>query len=540
MSGVVLVPSQRLLKHTTMKKTLIIVCLVMSTVPFLMAQRIGKQDILIKNAWVFDGSGKDSVQLDVGIKKDRITFVGKADQKLKAKKIIDGTGLYLAPGFIDPHTHHNGRLMSEKAENRAVLRVLKQGVTTIFMGNDGSGPLPIGKTLDQWQKDGIGVNAALFVPHGTVRAKVIGYRNIGVSDEQIGQMKELVEQGMKEGAFGLSTGLFYTPGFFSSTDEVIELSKVAAAYGGIYDTHQRDEGSQSVGVINSVKEVLEIGEKAGIPVHISHIKVSGKPSWGKSVEIVRLMEEAQQKGIKVSANQYPYVASRTGLGSAIVPTWVRDGGSAAMKKRFQDETLRDSILKGITGLIQARTGTADKLFLSIPSDKFLDNKSLDEVAKAWGMSPEAATIEILKDKSPSVHSFSMTEDDLLNFMRQPWVMVGSDGGGGHPRAYGTFPRVLRRYVLDKNVLSMAEAIHKSSGLTAQTLNIKDRGLIKEGYFADVVLFDPKTIVDKAEFGKAEQLAEGMEYVIVNGTLTIDRGEYTKALAGRTLRMNEGK
>lgn len=506
----------------------------------LTAQKLPPLDVLIKDAWVFDGSGRDSVQQDVGIAKDRIAFVGKADQKLKAKKVIDGTGLYLSPGFIDPHTHHNGRLMSEKPENRAVVRKLKQGVTTIFMGNDGSGPFPIGETLNLWESEGTGPNVALFVPHGTVRAKVVGYRNIGVSDEQIEKMKGLVEQSMKEGAFGLSTGLFYTPGFFSSTDEVIELSKVAAAYGGIYDTHQRDEGSQSIGVINSVKEVLEIGEKANIPVHISHIKVSGTPSWGKSTEIIRLVEEAQRKGIKVSANQYPYVASRTSLSAAIVPTWVRDGGSAAMKKRFQDETLQDSIHRGIVELIQARTGTADKLFLSIPSDKFLDNKSLDEVAKAWNISPEAAVVAILKDKSPSVHSFSMTEEDLLNFMRQPWVMVGSDGGAGHPRAYGTFPRVLRRYVMDQNALTLAQAIHKSTGLTAETLSIKDRGLIKEGHYADILLFDPKTIRDNATFEKAAQLASGVEYLFINGKLAIDKGEYTKVLPGRALRLNEGK
>lgn len=522
-----------------MKKTLIALCLLSFSSSYLVAQPSNdKLDVLIKNAWVFDGTGNDSVQIDIGIKKDRITFVGKLEGLMGAHRIIDATGLYLAPGFIDPHTHHNASLMSESAERRALLRVLKQGVTTVFMGNDGSGPMPIGETLEQWEEEGIGVNAALFVPQGTVRARVIGYRNIGVSDEQIDQMKGLVEQGMKEGAFGLSTGLFYTPGFFSSTDEVIELSKVAAAYGGIYDTHQRDEGSQSIGVINSVKEVLEIGEKANIPVHISHIKVSGMPSWGKSTNIIRLIEEAQGKGIKVTANQYPYVASRTSLSAAILPPWVRDGGSSVMKKNLQDSVVRDSILRGIKELITVRSGTADRLFLSIPSDHFLHNKSLDEVAKAWNMTPEAATIEILKKKSPSVHSFSMTEEDLLNFMRQPWVMVGSDGGGGHPRAFGTFPRVLRRYALDKNVLSLATAIHKSTGLTAKTLSIKDRGLIKEGYYADIILFDPKTVTDKAEFGNAEQLAVGIEYVLVNGQLTIDQGVYTKRLAGKSLRLNE--
>src|SRR5690606_22581163 len=393
------------------KKILIGACLMASSVTFVMAQRgADKLDILIKNAWIFDGTGRDSVQQDVGIKKDRIQFIGKANKDTKAQKVIDATGLCLSPGFIDPHTHHTRRLSSEKAEERAVLRCLMQGVTTILMGSDGAGPLPNGEKVDEWQKEGNGLKAALFVPQATVRAKVIGYRNIGVSDEQIEEMKKLTEQGMKEGAFGLSTGLFYTPGFFSSTDEVIELSKIVASYGGIYDTHQRDEGSQSIGVVNSVKEVLEIGEKAHIPVHISHIKVSGMPSWGKSVEIVRLFEEAQRKGIKASANQYPYLASRTSLSAALVPTWVRDGGAKAMRQRFADPSLRDSILHGIGEMIRVRTGTADKLVLSIKSDRYLDNQSLEEIAKRWNLTPEQAVIEILEKKNPSVHSFSMTQD----------------------------------------------------------------------------------------------------------------------------------
>ncbi|SFB83260.1 N-acyl-D-aspartate/D-glutamate deacylase [Parapedobacter composti] len=521
------------------KRLLVLACGVMLHAALLVAKDNPTLDILIRNAWVFDGTGSDSVQVDVGISGERIVFIGRAEAAMQAEREIDGTGLYLSPGFIDPHTHQNGRLSSENAQTRALLRCLRQGVTTIFAGNDGSGPLPIGETLRQWEMEGIGVNAALFVPHGSVRAAVMGYRNIGASPDQIERMKGLVEASMKEGAFGLSTGLFYTPGFFSTTDEVIELSKVAAAYGGVYDTHQRDEGSQNIGVINSVKEVLEIAEKAAIPVHFSHIKVSGKPSWGKSEEIIRMVEEAHRKGLKVTANQYPYLASRTGLGSALVPAWVRDGGTSAMRQRFKDETLRDSILRGIAESIEVRTGTADLLFLSIPSDTFLNGKSVGEIAGIWGVKPEEAVLRILAEKSPSVHSFSMSEDDLLNFMRQPWVMVGSDGGGGHPRAFGTFPRVLRRYVLDKGVLSLAQAIHKSSGLTAETFNVKQRGFIKQGYYADIILFDPKTIQDNATFDDAEQMASGVSYVIVNGKLTIDNGKYTQVLAGKALRLNEG-
>ncbi len=518
------------------KQLLLTVSFVMLQASALMSQD-AQLDILIKNAWVFDGTGKDSVQQDVGITKERISFVGKAGDGVKAKRVIDGDGLYLSPGFIEPHTHHDRRLSDEEAETRALLRCLQQGVTTVFMGNDGAGPMPVGEKLNEWDRDGIGVNAALLVPHGTVRAAVLGYRNIGASEEQIERMKRLVDAGMKEGAFGMSTGLFYTPGFFASTDEVIELAKVAAAYGGIYDTHQRDEGSQSVGVINSVKEVLEIGEKANIPVHISHIKVEGVDSWGKSVEIIRLIEEARKRGIKATANQYPYLASITSLSASTVPSWVRDGGTEGMRKRFKDESLRDTILRGIADNIHARVGTADRLVL-FTSDRFLGGKTVDQVAQAWGVSPEEAIVRILEDKTPAALSFGMSEDDLLNFMRQPWVMVGSDGGGNaHPRSHASFTRVLRHYAMDKGIITLSEAIHKASSLTAETFHIKDRGVIKEGYYADIALFDPNTLQENATFEKPAQLSSGMVYVIVNGQVTIDKGEYSGVLAGKALRLN---
>jgi len=522
------------------KKTVIIILLTISAASHLVAQKNRKLDILIKNAYVFDGTGGDSVRLDIGVSGDRIVFLGIAEAGMTAAREIDATDLYLAPGFIDPHTHHAGRLSSEDAHSRALLRCLMQGVTTIFAGNDGAGPLPIGETLRQWEEDGIGVNVGLFAPHGSVRAAVIGYRNIGASPDQIDQMREIVRTSMEEGAFGLSTGLFYTPGFFSTTTEVIELAKVAAAYGGIYDTHQRDEGSQNIGVVKSVKEVLEIGEKAGIPVHISHIKVSGTQSWGKSEEIVRLVEKAQRRGLKASANQYPYLASRTSLEAALIPTWVRDGGRSAMKQRFEDAGLRDSIKAGVAEAINARTGTAAKLFLSIPSDTSLNGKHLEEVAKSWNTSPQEAVIRILTEKTPAVHSFIMSEKDMLTFVRQPWVMIGSDGGGGHPRSFGTFPRAIRNYALDKKIVSIAEMIRKCSGLTAETVNIKKRGLIKKGYYADLVIFDPNTIRDHATFENAAQKPSGIPYVIVNGKIAIDDGEYTQALAGRALRLNESR
>lgn len=496
-------------------------------------------DILIQNACVFDGNGGDSVFVDVGIRGDRIAFVGKLKNNPQAGRIIDATGLYMAPGFIDPHTHYLSQLNGKTPDQRAVMRALAQGVTTVFVGNDGSSPLPVGKTLARWEQEGIGPNAALFAGHNSIRRKVIGTHDVEASPEQLDSMAYWVRRSMREGAFGLSTGLFYTPGNYANTEEVVRLAKEAAAFGGIYDTHQRDEGSQNIGVVNSTKEVLEIGALAGIPVHFSHIKVAGPRVWGKSQEIIDLITDAQARGIIVTANQYPYVASRTGLSSALVPAWVRDGGTSAMRERFKDPQLRDSIMQGIHASIQARTADPDKLVLAT-RDTSLNGKSLGEMARKWNISPEEAVIRICSDSAPSVHSFMMKEEDIENFMVQPWVMTGSDGGGGHPRAFGTFARKIREYAMNRGVLSIAQVIYKSTKLPATTLNIRDRGLIETGYYADLVLFDPETYRATSTYQDGEQLAEGVAYVLVNGVLSIDEGKATSALSGRALRLNQGE
>lgn len=497
-------------------------------------------DVLIKNAMVFDGSGGDSVPYDVGIKGDRIAFVGKPDPKFEAQQIIDGKGLYLSPGFIDPHTHYLSELDHNAKEHRALLRALMQGVTTVFVGNDGTSPLPIKKTLKGWEKNGIGPNAALFIGHNSIRKKVIGTRNIKASLSQMNAMKGWVKRSMRAGAFGISTGLFYNPGNFASTEEVVELSKVAARYGGIYDTHQRDEGSQNIGVVHSTKEVLDIAEKAHIPVHFSHIKVAGPNAWGKSNEIIALIEEAQEKGLKVTANQYPYIASKTALSSALIPAWVRDGGVSAMRKRLENIELRDRILKGIHEGIQARTADPSKLILASDEEEFLNGKSLAELAEIWSISAEEVVVRACAESAPSVYSFMMKAEDVENFMVQPWVMTGSDGGGGHPRGFGTFARVIREYALNRKLLSVSKAIHRSTHLTAKTLQVKDRGLIKEGYFADLLLFNPREIQDNATYDNGQVLASGVLFVIVNGTVVIQDGEWQEELTGRALRLNSMK
>ncbi|MBA9079288.1 N-acyl-D-amino-acid deacylase family protein [Rufibacter quisquiliarum] len=497
------------------------------------SQNVKKVDTLIKGAWVFDGSGKDSVRLDVGITGDRITYLEPAGKKVpKAKKTIAANGYYLAPGFIDPHTHVAADL--SHPERKSNLAYLMQGVTTVFEGNDGSGPMPIGSTLAEWEQKGIGTNAGLFVGHGSVRKEVLGEKDVQPTPAQLDKMKKLVAEAMEQGAYGISTGLFYAPGSFARQSEVVELSKVAAAYGGIYDTHLRDESTYNIGLMNSIKETLEIGEAAGIPVHISHIKALGADVWGKSPEVIQMIEAAQQRGLRVTANQYPYLASRTNLIAAVVPRWAEDGGVKAMFARFDDASLADSLRNGIRDNIRRRGGPAS-LVLSTDNTT-LNGKSLEKVAQEWQLDPVEAVFKVLRtDQKVRVVSFNMTEEDLLRFMKQPWVMTGSDGTPGHPRKYGSFTRKLKEYAIDHHHISMANAIHSSTGLTAQTLGIQGRGLVKKGYYADLILFQPQNLKDFATYEEPSNLASGMDYVFVNGVVAVENGKATGALAGKALK-----
>lgn len=497
-------------------------------------------DYVIKGATVFDGSGKDSVICDVAISADKIAFVGNLSKGYTAKHTIEAQGLYLSPGFIDPHTHYGTWLNHANPSNRLLAPVILQGVTTVFTGNDGSSLLLIGRSLDKLDKQGIGPNVATFIGHSTVRRKVLGTKDVQPTDAQLKEMEKLVENAMKEGALGISTGLFYTPANFAHTEEVVALSRVAAKYGGIYDTHQRDEGSQSIGIVNSTKEVLNIGYETGIPVNFSHIKIDGPAAWPKLDSVIYLIEKAQKEGLKVTANQYPYAASHTHLAGAVVPTWVRDGGTEEMRKRFSQPELRDSILKGITENIKSRTGDASKLLIYISSNKEIHQQSLQAIADKWKMSPAEAVIKMCTEGVPSVISFSMQEKDIEKLMKKPWVMTGSDGGvgGGHPRSYGSFAHVIGEYVQKRKVISMSQAIHRSSYLTAQTFNIKKRGLIKEGFYADLFLFNPKTYRANNSYENGKALASGVKYLWVNGKIVIDDGNLQTVLNGRALRLNQ--
>lgn len=508
----------------------------------LSAQRRGKKtsiskelklDLLIRNGLVIDGSLRAPTKKDIGIRGDRIVFIGKsAGENLIAARTLDAAGMIVAPGFIDPHTHAIEDLSNPKTSGSE--NYLMQGVTTVITGNDGDGPVKVAELLEKWEQQGIGINAGLLVGHGTIRREVMGSGDAEPSNDQLLQMKKLVSQAMSEGAFGMSTGLFYAPGSFAKTEEVIELAKSVAEKGGIYDTHMRDEGSYSIGLLGSVRETIRIGREAKIPVHISHIKALGTEVWGQSTQVVRLIRQARAKGIKVTANQYPYTASGTNITAALVPRWAEAGGNAELLKRINDPQLRPRIVIEMEANLKRRNGP-EAILITRSRDKQLIGKTLGALAAQWKKSPVEAALDIVVSGGAGIASFNMNESDIDYFMKQEFVMTGSDGSTGHPRKYGTFPRKLREYVFKKKLINLSFAIRASSALTADTFRLPKRGRLRVGYFADIIVFDPQSIADRATYVQPEALATGMKSVIVNGKTVVDEGKYTGILAGSPLR-----
>lgn len=497
-----------------------------------------KLDLLIKGGTVVDGSGSAPVKNDIGIRGDRIVFVGKSARlKVDAARTLDAAGMIVAPGFIDPHTHALEDLSNPKSSGSE--NYLMQGVTTVITGNDGGGPFRVAETLEKWERQGIGTNAALLVGQGTVRGAVVGEGDVLPTIEQVAQMKNLIAQAMDEGAFGMSTGLYYSPGSFAKTEEVIELAKTAAQRGGVYDTHMRDEGSYSIGLLGSIRETIRIGREAKIPVHISHIKALGKDVWGQSLEVVRIIKQARAGGIHVTANQYPYAASGTNIIAALVPRWAEAGGNAEMLKRIKDPQVRPRLLVEMEANLKRRNG-AEAILITRSRNRELIGKTLGAIAQESKKSPIETAIDIIENGGAGIASFNMSEGDIEYFMKQPFVMTGSDGSNGHPRKYGTFPKKLRQYVFDKKLITLPFAIRQSSALTAETFRIPERGLLKVGYFADVIVFDSQNVRDRATYEQPETLADGMQYVIVNGKISVDDGKYMGILAGSGLRKSQNQ
>jgi N-acyl-D-aspartate/D-glutamate deacylase len=492
-------------------------------------------DILLRGGTVIDGTGSAPRVADVAIRGDRIIFIGDAaTANIAPKRTIDVRGLVVAPGFIDSHTHTQGDLGSADQRQRANLAYLMQGVTTVITNNDGGGSLEIGKTLDDWTKNGIGTNAALYVPQGSVRRSVLGMSGTPATPAQLDAMRSLVRRGMEEGAIGMSTGLYYAPGSYAPTEEVIELAKVAAQYGGIYDTHLRDESSYTIGLIGAVNEAIRIGREAKIPIHISHIKALGTDVWGQSDTVIALMRAARAEGLAISGCQYPYNASGTSVGASLLPRWAEVGGRDSLRARIADATTRARLTKEMEENLRRRGGPAS-LLISSTRDTSILGRTLEQVATARHESPIDAALQIVQQGDASVASFNMNEKDIEKFMVQDFIMTCSDGSAGHPRKYGTFPRLLRQYVFTKHLLTLPQAVHRSSALTAATLRLPGRGVLAVGNFADVIVFDTATVADRSTYREPTLLATGMRYVLVNGTVAIDHGKFTGALAGRALR-----
>ena len=490
-------------------------------------------DILIRNGRMLDGSGSSEKISDIAITADRITFIGNSNRaKITAKKIIDAKGYIVAPGFIDPHTHADEDLSN--ASRNSNINYLMQGVTTVTINNDGASVLPLSKRFDLFKSQGIGTNAILLVGQGSVRQAVLGMSDVAPNAEQLEQMKAIVHQAMADGAFGISTGLYYAPGSFSKTEEVIELSKIVAENGGIYDSHIRDESSYSIGLLGSIEEVIRIGREAKLPVHVSHIKALGVDVWGQSKQVISLIEKARAEGINITANQYPYTASGTSISASLLPRWAEVGGNAELLKRIEDPNIRPRLIKEMEENLRKRGG-ANAILVTGAKDKNLNGKRLDELSKIVNKNPLETALEIIKNGGASIVSFNMNESDIIKFMKQKWVMTGSDGSGGHPRKYGTYPRKLSEYVMKRHVISLPRFIQASSAQVAETFKVKERGFLRTGYFADVIIFDEKAVVEKATYEAPTTLATGMKFVIVNGKLVVEDGKYNGALAGRALR-----
>jgi N-acyl-D-aspartate/D-glutamate deacylase len=349
---------------------------------------------------------------------------------------------------------------------------------------------------------------------------------------QLDSMRALVNRAMDQGAIGMSTGLYYAPGSYSSTEEVIELAKVAAAKGGRYDSHIRDESSYTVGLIAAVNEVIRIGREAHMPVHISHIKALGADVWGQSDTVIALMKRARAGGIEITASQYPYTASGSSVGASLLPRWAEAGDS--LRALIADPKTRARLVKDMEDNLRRRGG-AQTLLMTSTRDSTILGKRLDAIARARNTTPVEAAIQIILNGGSSVASFNMNEKDIEKFMVQDFITTDSDGSDGHPRKYGTFPKLIREYVLTKHVLTMPQAIKRSSSVSAKLLGLAERGSLTPGYFADVIVFDPATIADKSTYEQPTLLAVGMRYVFVNGVLTIDDGRYTGVTAGKPLR-----
>jgi len=529
-------------------------------------------EVIIRNAYVIDGTGSRRFRADIGIQGSKIIKIGNLKSK-KALQIIDASGLAVSPGFIDMHSHSDFTLLiNPRAESK-----IRQGITTEVIGNCGSSAAPLIETLkkeirktmpiieesgleldwstmeeylDRLEKQGIAVNVIPLVGHENIRVCAMGFDNRAPTETELEEMTKQLAKAMEEGAFGMSTGLIYPPSCYAKTDELVELSKVVANYGGIYASHIRGEGDR---LFSSVKEAIRIGEKAKVPVEISHHKAGGKANWRKVKKTLQMMNEARAKGVDVTCDVYPYTAGSFGL-SSMLPHWAHEGGNEKLLNRLRDpkirEKLREEMKKGTPewgSPLKAAEWDATIIARSKKHPEF-EGKSVKEIARSREIDPFEFVFDLLIEESAavSVVRFAMCEEDVRLVMQHPFSMIGTDSsaaapygvlgqGKPHPRGYGTFPRILGKYVRKEKTLTLENAVRKMTSLPARKLGLKDRGLIKEGMHADIAIFNPEIIIDKATYADPHQYPEGIEYVLVNGKVPIERKKHTEALAGKALR-----
>lgn len=509
--------------------------------PLLLALFIARADsvdVLLKGGTVYDGSGGAARVTDIGIRGDRIIFVGDAAKaRLKAGTVIDARGMIVSPGFIDPHTHVLEGVANANETRRKAIGELMQGVTTVTVGPDGRGPYDVALIQAETEKKGLGVNTFDMVGFGTVREKVMGNSSAPASPAQIDSMRKLIDKAMREGSYGVGGGLFYAPQSYASTEEVIAVVSAAKPYGGVYDSHHRDESSYTIGLMNSVREAIRIGRESGLTTNIGHVKALGVDVWGYADSVLRLMREERATGHMVTADQYPWTASGTGLSAALLPRWAQAGGRDSLRSRIADPAMRAKMLVEMRENLRRRGGDSTLLLINGGANaKPYLGKTLKQVAAEKGTPAVETALELIRTGvDMGVASFNMTEKDIETFMKDPYVMTSSDGSGGHPRLYGTYPRKIRRYVLDKPVITMQRMVQSSTTQVAEVYGIKERGSLKPGYYADVIVFDPKTIRELATYEEPEKLSVGMRWVFVNGKEAVADGAPTGVMAGKAMR-----
>lgn len=525
-------------------------------------------DLIIRNGNVVDGSGELWFPADVAVKGDTIVKVGRLEEaELSAKQTIDARGLTVAPGFIDIHSHSDYSLLVDGTAQSKI----RQGVTTEILGEAHSaGPLKgkakkdlseyglqadwktLGEYFTRLQKSGMSVNVASYVGATQIRSCVLGDESRAPTAAETEEMKQLAAEAMRDGAMGLSSSLIVPPDTYLDTRQLTDLASAVKPFGGIYSTHIRSEGE---GIFDAIREAISIGEQAQVAVDIIHLKIADKRLWGRMPEVINLIAEAQAKGLRVTANQYPYVAGQNNL-DALIPPWAMEGGREQMLARLNDPALRGrmekDILNGVPGWFDhylAMKGWESCVVAGVNSEKnkMHEGKSIEQISKALSKKPFDVVFDLLKDEGGSVPAvyFLMSEDDVRTALQTSWVSIGSDGtavrpdgilgkGKPHPRWYGTFPRVLGKYVREEKVLAQEEAVKKMTSLNAAKLGIEDRGLLKAGKKADITIFSAERMIDKATFENPHQYPEGIEYVIVNGTLVIEKGQHLGSKPGRVL------